>query len=224
MPTILITGANKGIGYALAKHLAKRPDTQVLLTARDPEAGQAAADELGVEFYSLDVSSPDSIDHLRCDLALESLDVLINNAGIWGGNRQSFFDLSLDTLREVLETNLYGAINLTQSLLPLLKAAPEARVLNISSGMGQFQNVGPGALAYRISKAALNMFTASAAAELADTNVKVVSVCPGWVRTDMGGPNANLTPDESAARIVPLLSKTNLESGKFYRYGEQISY
>ena len=224
MQTILITGANKGIGFALAKHLAKQPETRLLLTARNPEAGQAAADELRVEFYPLDVASPDSVEHLKRDLALDSLDGLINNAGVYGGDRQRFPNLDLNTLRQVLETNLYGVINLTQTLLPLLKAAPEARILNISSGMGQFQDVGPGALAYRISKAALNMFTANAAVELQGTNVKIVSVCPGWVRTDMSGAGANLTPEDSAARIAPLLNKSDLESGRFYRHGEQISF
>ena len=222
--TILITGANKGIGYALAETLAKQPDTRILLTARNPETGEAAARRLGVEFYPLDVASADSVEHLRRDLPIDSLDVLINNAGIWGGDAQAFPKLNLDTLRTVLETNLYGAINLTQTLLPRLQAASQARVLNISSGLGQFQDVGPGSLAYRVSKAALNMFTANAAAELAGTSVKIVSVCPGWVQTDMGGAQASLTPEESAARIVPLLSRSDLESGRFYRYGKQISF
>ena len=224
MQTILITGASRGIGYALAAALAAQPGTRVFLTARNPETGQAAAERVGAEFLPLDVASRGSIEHLRRDLPVDSLDVLVNNAGIYGGDEQSFPNLNPELLRNVLETNLYGAIELSQALLPRLHASPAGRILNVSSGMGQFQDVGPGALAYRISKAALNMFTANAAAELAGSSVKIVSVCPGWVQTDMGGPRASLTPEESAERILPLLSMDNLRSGKFYRYGEPINF
>ena len=224
MANILITGANQGIGLALATELAKDSTNQVIVTARRAEEGERVASQIGADFYSLDVTSNDSVKHLVKDLKIDSLDVLINNAGIWGEGEQNFPTLNLESLRQVMETNLYGVINVTQKLFPRLQKSSGARILNISSGLGQFQDVGPGSLAYRASKAALNMFTANAAAELKDSPVKIVSVCPGWVQTHMGGPNATLTPEEAAGKITPLVTKPDLESGKFYRFGKVIDW
>lgn len=224
MKIAIITGANKGIGYAIAKQLSKNENIKVILTARKGKEGQQAADELGAEFLQLDITNGESVDSFIKNLPVNQVDYLINNAGIYGGDLQRFPDADLEVIKNVMETNVYGHINVTQKLLDMLRKSPDARIINISSGMGQFQDVGGGALAYRMSKAALNMFTANAAAELSGTNVKIVAVCPGWVQTDMGGQNASISAEESAARIIPLLEDPNLQSGEFYRYGKVVGW
>lgn len=211
----VVTGANRGIGFETCRQLAKQ-GVQVILTSRDEAKGKAAAENLqaeglDVKFYPLDVTSTDSIEHLAEFIRNEfgKLDILVNNAGILldplGQQEENALHAKIDTIRETMQTNVYGPLLLCQALIPLMKEQNYGRIVNVSSGIGQLSGMEkmsasyPG---YRISKAGLNVVTRMLANELRDTNILVNSVCPGWVKTDMGGPNAMRTVEQGADTIV----------------------
>lgn len=201
----LVTGGNRGIGYEICRQLA-RHRLAVVLTARDAAEGRAAArrlqDEgLQVEFHRLDVTSCRSV--RACVAAVAErrgrIDVLVNNAGILIDPRGSrFLDSKLDTYRDTLETNLIGPLQLAQAVVPLMRANGYGRIVNVSSGQGQLAGMGAGTPAYRMSKTGLNALTRILAAEFKDRNILVNSMCPGWVRTGMGGEAAPRTPEQGA--------------------------
>lgn len=195
-PICVVTGANRGIGFEICRQMAGR-GAKIVLTARDPATGAAAVErlasqELSAEFQPLDVTSDESIvalgDYL--DRTFGRLDVLINNAGMISKEDGAGLEVKLQTVRTTLETNTLAPLRLAQALVPLLKRSHAARIINVSSGMGALAEMEGGYTAYRISKTALNAVTRILAAELRGA-VAVNSVCPGWVRTDMGGPNAD---------------------------------
>ena len=210
--TFLVTGANKGIGLEIARQLAET-GAHVFLGARDAARGQAAADKLGggVEFLKLDVSDAASIDQAAETLAskTEVLDGLINNAGVLDDDRgASILDTDPDLIRRTLETNTFGPLHLTQKLAPLLaKAADGGRVVNLSSGLGQLSDMEDTYPAYSISKTALNAVTRQLAAGLKTQGIAVNSVCPGWVKTDMGGEGASRTVEQGADTPVWLVTE-----------------
>jgi NAD(P)-dependent dehydrogenase (short-subunit alcohol dehydrogenase family) len=196
----LVSGGNRGLGREVARRLAE-DGYAVVIGSRDLEKGRAAAAELGddVSACRLDVTDPESIE--TCIREIEErdgrLDVLVNNAGIEGGGwRTNATDVDLDEVRDTLETNLFGAWKLTQAALPLMRRNGYGRIVNLSSGMGQLDEMGGHAPAYRISKVGLNALTRMLTAELDRENILVNSCCPGWVRTDMGGPGANRSVEE----------------------------
>jgi NAD(P)-dependent dehydrogenase (short-subunit alcohol dehydrogenase family) len=201
----LVTGGNRGIGLEICRQLAQH-GLAVVLAARDTTKGKAAAkalqDEgLQVEFHRLDVTSCRSI--RACVSALGErrgrIDVLVNNAGILIDPRGSrFLDSKLDTYRDTLETNLFGPLQLAQAVIPLMKANRYGRIVNVSSGQGQLSEMAAGTPAYRISKTALNALTRILSAEFGASNILVNSMCPGWVRTGMGGEGAPRTPEQGA--------------------------
>lgn len=201
----LVTGGNRGIGLEICRRLAQH-GLAVILTARDASKGKAAAKalqdlQLAVEFQRLDVSSCRSIGACVASVAERRgrIDVLVNNAGIMIDPRGSrFLDSKLDTYRDTLETNLYGPLQLAQAVMPLMKANRYGRIVNVSSGQGQLSEMGAGTPAYRVSKTALNALTRILAAEFHGSNILVNSMCPGWVRTAMGGEAAPRTPEEGA--------------------------
>ncbi|MCL1472648.1 SDR family oxidoreductase [Argonema antarcticum] len=210
-----VTGANRGLGFETCRKLAQQ-GIQVILASRDEQKGKTAAEKLqaeglDVKFYPLDVTSADSIEHLAQFIRneFEKLDILVNNAGIAKDPLEhpqgSVFNAKISTLRETMETNVYGPLLLCQALIPLMKEHNYGRVVNVSSGIGQLSGMDemsttyPG---YRISKTALNVVTRMLANELKGTNILVNSVCPGWVKTDMGGPNAPRTIDQGVDTIV----------------------
>lgn len=207
----IVTGANRGLGFETCRQLASK-DIQVVLTSRDEAKGKAAAQKLQAEgldvvYHPLDVTNAESIEHLAQFIRNEfgKLDILVNNAGIArdltdAGN--SIFDTKIDTLQETIETNLYGPLLLSQALIPLMKKHNYGRVVNVSSGAGQLSEMNTGYPAYRISKTALNALTRLFANELKDTNILVNAVCPGWVKTDMGGSNAPRTVEQGVDTIV----------------------
>lgn len=228
----VITGASRGLGRAVAQRLAKTGHL-VVATARreaDLEPLRAELDREGMEIQcrQLDVTDDDSVTGLRRWLAERygRVDVLINNAGISVGRfGTSVLDLSLDELKKTLDTNLYGALRVTQALVPLMRDSRAARVVNLSSGMGQLTEMGSGAAAYRISKTALNALTRILAVELADKRIKVNAVCPGWVRTDMGGLDAPRTVEEGIDTIVWLATlPEDGPSGGFFRDRQPIPW
>lgn len=206
---IVVTGGNRGIGQEICRQLA-RMDMIVVLTSRIEKDGlQAVSDlnkhELSVRYHPLDVTNPSQVLALSNFLSKEfgGCDGLVNNAGIFldsqGGN---FFNTDLATVRQTMETNVYAPYLLCQALVPLMKKNNYGRIVNISSGLGQLHNMGGGYPAYRMSKTAINAMTRVLAAELAGTNILVNSMCPGWVKTRMGGPGANRSVEEGADTAV----------------------
>jgi len=163
---VVVTGANRGIGFEICRQLATR-GAQVVLTARKPEIGKAAiqklaAQNLTVQFQPLDVTSPESITDLNEFLkrTYEKINVLINNAGIIRKHDAPGLEVDMETVRVTLETNALGPLQLSQALLPLLQASKDARIVNVSSGMGAFSEMEGDYAAYRLSKTALNAVTA----------------------------------------------------------------
>jgi NAD(P)-dependent dehydrogenase (short-subunit alcohol dehydrogenase family) len=197
---------------------------RVVLTARNRVAGEEAiarlsAQGLSVRFHRLDAINDESIqalhDAFKRDLG--RLDVLINNAGIFLKEDGSGLEVKLATVRATLETNALAPLRLSQVLSPLLKQSPNGRIINVSSGMGALSDMDGGYAAYRISKTALNAVTRILAAELSPT-VAVNSVCPGWVKTDMGGANADREVSQGADGIVWLaLDAPQTLTGQFVR-------
>jgi NAD(P)-dependent dehydrogenase (short-subunit alcohol dehydrogenase family) len=206
----VVTGGNRGIGLEICRQLGRRGDLRVLLTSRDDSRGRTAAKKLAadgaeVEFRSLDVTRERSVKALAefVEKNLGRCDVLVNNAGILADPRGSrFLDSRVETYRETLDTNLFGPLMLAQALAPLMKKHRYGRIVNVSSGMGQLSDMGVGSPAYRVSKTALNALTRILAADLKDGGVLVNSMCPGWVKTDMGGPTAPRTVEQGADTAV----------------------
>jgi NAD(P)-dependent dehydrogenase (short-subunit alcohol dehydrogenase family) len=216
---VLITGANKGIGFEVARQLGRAGFT-VLLGARDASRGQEAAGKLlgeglDVRFVAADLNrASDSAVALAKQIGDEfgHLDVLVNNAGIFLPEDGHASDVGIETLRRTFETNFFGTVAFTQPLLPLLRAAPAARIVNVSSGLGSLAiNSDPHSnfyhakvLAYNASKAALNMFTVDLAYDLRETKIKVNSACPGYTATDLNNHSGPQTLEEGAVAIVRL--------------------
>ena len=203
---VLVSGGNRGIGREVARQLAGL-DYTVVVGSRDLAKGQQVAEELGdlAVARQLDVTDVESIERCIAEIGEEfgRLDVLVNSAGVIGGGwSTSAVDIALDEVREVLDTNLFGAWRLTQAALPLMRRNGYGRVVNISSGMGQLSDMGGHSPSYRVSKTGLNALTRMLTAELGEDNILVNSVCPGWVRTDMGGPNARRSVEEGAETPV----------------------
>ncbi len=197
----VVTGANRGIGKAIARQLAAG-GLIVALTGRDLDRAQAAAGEMAgaVRPYQLDITDQGSVDRLIAAIERDfgRLDVLINNAGgYWDeGERPSAADLAV--VQAALQTNLLGAWRMCEAAVPLMLRHGYGRIVNVSSRAGSFERPSANVPAYRVSKAALNMFTLSLATELAGRGILVNAACPGWVRTEMGGQNAPRSVDEGA--------------------------
>jgi NAD(P)-dependent dehydrogenase (short-subunit alcohol dehydrogenase family) len=222
----VVTGASRGIGLEICRQLGRRGGIRVYLTARNEAKGNAAAQTLrdegiDVEFYPLDVTSEQSVKLFAGWLegTCKRCDILVNNAGILADPRGSrFLDSRPATYRQTLETNVFGPLLLIQALVPLMKKNRYGRIVNISSAQGQLSDMGVGTPAYRISKAALNALTCVLAAELTGSGILVNSMCPGWVRTDMGGPGAPRTVQQGADTAIWLATlPDNGASGGFFR-------
>lgn len=217
----LVTGANKGIGLEVVRQLAAR-NWRVFLTGRSLAAVRKAASPLGplVTPVPLDITSRISIDAAFHTVSqdVDHLDVLINNAGILDHDEGSIFDLYPERLRRMFETNAIGPLLVTQAFLPLLRKSPSARIINVSSGAGQLSDMDTWAPAYSISKTALNGVTGQFAAALKDSNIAVNAVCPGWVRTEMGGNEAPRSVEEGADTIVWLATEASRSlTGQFIK-------
>lgn len=205
----IITGANRGMGLETCRQLAERGMT-VLLTSRDSDKGEAAVSQLREEglvasYHQLDVTVPASVEALG-EFVTEQhgrLDVLVNNAGAMfepadpaDKDGASIFNTELEVIRQGMETNAYGALRCCTTLIPLMRKHDYGRIVNVSTGMGSLANMGGGWAGYRMSKAALNVVTRVLSEELKGTNIKVNSVCPGFVRTDLGGEGAPRSIEE----------------------------
>ncbi len=204
----VVTGANRGIGLEICRQLAQEA-IHPILTSRDEAKGQTARQELvkeglDVGYHPLDVTEPESVQRLVAHLQQKHgrLDILVNNAGIAIDRGTGVLHTDLDTLRQTMETNLYGPLRLCQALVPLMRRQKYGRIVNLSSSMGQLSTMRSEAPSYRVSKTALNALTRILATYLQGTGILVNSMCPGWVRTDMGSPNAPRSVEEGADTAV----------------------
>jgi NAD(P)-dependent dehydrogenase (short-subunit alcohol dehydrogenase family) len=228
---VLITGANRGIGLESARQLAGR-GFHVIIAARDERSGRNAAEAIAIEkgkatFLQLDVSDSASIRAAAGNFAsiADRLDVLVNNAGIYPDKGRTILALPRNRLDQTFQTNTFGPLEVTQAFLPYLRNAKAAKVINVSSGYGQLEGLSPDEPSYCLSKLALNGLTIMLAEALKADIIAVNSVCPGWVRTDMGGNDADRSVEEGADTIVWLADGARHSlTGKFFRDREEIDW
>lgn len=232
----VVTGGNRGIGFEICRQLGEA-GWHVVLCARDARAGGDAVEALGkggisVELRRVDVARGEHTRALGQYLfdSYGRVDLLVNNAGIMIETRQErgkrsadVLEVSPQTLMEVINVNTLGAVRVSQALAPLMGEG--GRIVNVSSGMGALKDMDGGWAGYRMSKTALNALTRILHDRLADRGILVNSVCPGWVRTDLGGPKAPVSPEEAAANIVWVgTSEEVTTGGGFYRNRASIDW
>ena len=228
MKTVLITGANRGIGRQTAQELSGM-GFRVYLGSRTAKTNGEPVQEIkGKAFWiRMDVSETKSIGQAANWLAKteDKLDILINNAGIYPDKGASITNISRAQMVATFQTNVFGAIEVTQALLPLLRRSQAARVINVSSGYGKLSGLSASVPSYCLSKLALNGVTLIFADKLRADGISVNSVDPGWVRTDMGGKNASRSVAEGAAGIVWLADEAPQHiTGKFFHDGQEIEW
>lgn len=228
---VLVTGANRGIGLEVGRQLAEQ-GALVLLSGRNLEATNLAAAAIAKEGYlvealQLDVTQPKQIDLAASELETRfgKLDILVNNAAVYLDEGSSIFEVSSGTFQDTLATNLVGPLILTRRMLPLLKRSQAGRIVNVSSGMGALHDMRGREAAYRVSKTGLNALTRIMASELQASGIKVNAICPGWVRTDMGGSNAPRNVVQGARGIVWAATlPADGPTGGFFRDGEALDW
>jgi NAD(P)-dependent dehydrogenase (short-subunit alcohol dehydrogenase family) len=220
----LITGATRGIGFEIARQLTKR-GLHVVIGARTPADGEKSAAAIRghggtATVLPIDVSDSASIQAAAQAFSRvsEHLDVLVNNAGVYPDRDVSILTVSRDHLTTTFQTNTFGPVVVTQALLPFPRKAPQARIINVSSGYGALEELSPDVPSYCLSKLALNGVTLMLAKALQGDRIAVNSMCPGWVRTEMGGPTAPRSVEEGADTAVWLATEAPPEfTGKFFR-------
>lgn len=221
MKTIVVTGANRGIGFEICNQLGKLGH-EIILTARNVGKGIEASNKLrdkgyNSHFYQLDLEEEKSITLFTHEMSKSHnmVDVLINNAAILRDNGMHLRDLDMKVYERTMKINLQGPMLLTRTMLKLLRKSSDPRVVNISSGMGALNSMGGGNPAYRLSKAALNALTGIFSAE--ESGIKFNTMCPGWVKTTMGGSAAIRDVEKGAETAVWLALEKDIPSGKFLR-------
>jgi NAD(P)-dependent dehydrogenase (short-subunit alcohol dehydrogenase family) len=228
--TWMITGANRGIGLALTMELVRRGD-HVIAAARDPWGGALA--ELAAEHVAaltlleLDVTSDESVAAAKASLEGRPIDVLLNNAGIYGPrDRQSAFEMDFDAWREVFEVNVYAPLRIAQAFLPNVEAGAGRKIATISSRMGSIGGNPSGNIAYRSSKTAVNMTMVLFGNAVRERGITQLLFHPGWVRTDMGGGGADIAPSESAAGLIATIDASGMGETNSFRtwQGETIPW
>jgi NAD(P)-dependent dehydrogenase (short-subunit alcohol dehydrogenase family) len=227
----LVSGGNRGIGFAACKGLSQA-GLQVILGSREIEKGHLAAETLQkegfrVDPHQLDVTDPQSIAAIKEYIVKEygRLDVLVNNAGIHLDSGKSFLNVPIEIVSQTFETNIYGALRLCQVFIPLMKENQYGRIVNVSSDMGSLSRMSGRSVAYRMSKAGINALTRVIASEMRGTNIKVNTMSPGWVRTDMGGPSAPRSPEQGADTIIWLATlPEDGPSGGYFKDHETVPW
>jgi NAD(P)-dependent dehydrogenase (short-subunit alcohol dehydrogenase family) len=232
----LVTGSNRGIGFEIVKQLAMKK-IEVILTSRNSDNGEAAVRKLArdgvkkVVAMELDVTNQVSADNLldKVEKTFGRLDILVNNAAILIDREEvAASNANLESVKATLETNLIGAWRMCKAFVPLMKKNGYGRIVNVSSGSGEFEYMATSGgywPAYSVSKASLNALTVMLASELKGTNILVNAVCPGWVRTDMGGSNATRSVEEGADTPVWLATLADGgPTGHNYYDKKQISW
>lgn len=224
--TWMITGANRGIGLALTTALLGRGD-YVIAAARDPDGAalKVLADKHPglVTPLALDVTLDRSVAAAKAALGARPVDVLVNNAGIYGPrDRQSALDMDFEAWREVFEVNVYAPLRVAQAFLPNVEASTGRKIVTISSQMGSLSRNPSGSVAYRSSKAAVNMTMVVFTNEVRERGVGVYLFHPGWVQTDMGGAGADIAPSQSATGLIRTIDASGpAESGTFRNWDGQ---
>ena len=229
MKQILITGANRGVGFELTRQYVQSGDVHVFATCRTPENASdlnalAKQNPDKVTVIQLDINDSTSIETSvnAIEKHTNSLDILINNAGIFPkGNHQSqnLGNLSIEDVAEVVTTNSVSPLVVTQAYRHLLKKGDNPKCVMISSQLGSLINAGSGSYAYRMSKSSMNMAARLLANDSGMSGIITITTHPGWVQTDMGGSSASITPTESASGLIKLISGlSNADNGKFYKW------
>ena len=214
----LVTGASRGIGLELVRQLAARGET-VHAAVRDPDSAGLRA-IAGVQIHRVDVGDDASVASLARELADTPLDLVINNAGVYGGSQQSLRGVDYADATKTYETNALGPLRVSLALLPNLRRGAGKKLAHITSGMGSIaDNTSGGFYAYRMAKAALNMMSRSLAVDLRGDKIVSVVVNPGWVQTDMGGQGATTPVAESVRGILRAIDEATItDSGEFLDY------
>lgn len=232
MKSALVTGANKSIGFEVARQLAQN-GVYVYLGSRNVENGLEAVNTLksegldNVEAIQLDVTNDESVQNARAEIGKKSktLDILINNAGIFGGHPQAALNSTIDQFKATYDANVYGVVRVTQAFIDLLKKSSEPRIVNVSSSQGSitlhsdpsYKYYDYKAASYLSSKSAMNMYTVVLAYELKDSNFKINAVCPGYTKTDFNGHRGPGSVGDAGKRIVKYaLIDNNGPTGKFF--------
>ena len=223
---IFITGGNRGIGRGLVELLSA--DHNVVFSVRDKQKGEETIQNIGgvqASYVVMDVNENESINIAvkKMKNQMDSIDILFNNAGILIPEYDvPAIETSEDSILETFSTNTLGPLRVIKSMVKLMPKG--SRIINISSGMGQLDQMEGGSLAYRLSKTALNALTKILSVELSEDEIKVNTICPGWVQTDMGGSNATLTVKESTEKIVKFALMDKFPNGRFLRHGEVLPW
>lgn len=226
----LVSGANRGLGFEVARQLSERGMT-VLLGARDLDKGLQAARKLAgaagdVVAVQLDVTRPEQIDTLArwIDITYGRLDVLVNNAGGHYDHDAQASSTDLAPALDAMQTHLFGTWRLSSALLPLMRRHDYGRIVNVSSGCGASGSTSSHCVAYRTSKSALNAYTRTLAAELEGSGIAVNAVCPGWVATELGGPGGRPVAAGAAGIVWAASLAAPAPTGRFFRDGEVIAW
>ena len=232
MKSALVTGANKSIGFEVARQLAQK-GVYVYLGSRNLENGIVAVNKLmaeglgNVEVIQLDITDDESVKNARAEIGkkTKALDILINNAGIYGGYPQAALDSTIDQFKKAYDANVYGVVRVTQAFIDLLKKSSEPRIVNVSSSQGSitlhsdpsYRYYDYKGAVYLSSKSAMNMYTVVLAYELRDSNFKVNAVCPGYTKTDFNGLRGPGSVEDAGKRIIKyaLIDKDG-PTGKYF--------
>ena len=220
--TVLITGASRGVGLEFSRQYAA-VGWRVHACCRDPQGAAALSEALaghdGV-VHALDVAERQSIDGLKDELGGEALDVLINNAGVSGGGHQTFGDMDYDAWADTMRVNAFGPCRVSEVLVDNVAVGNAGTIVNISSQMASLTECDEGdEFIYRSSKTALNMVSVNLAHDLGPRGITVLAFHPGWVRTDMGGPEAPITAQESVTALRASIAATShADNGRFLNY------
>ena len=224
MPTALITGANRGLGFEFASQYLT-DGWNVYAACRDPESAselRRLADASGrrLQIMALDVTELASIKAAAAELDGKAIDLLLNNAGVMGARGQTIGNINYEAWAKVLDANTMGPMRVSEAFVDHVARSDRKLIVTLTSGMGSLaDNTSGGSIAYRSSKAAVNMVMRSLAIDLAPRGITCVVVNPGWVQTDMGGTNATLTPAESVTALRRLIETLGpAQSGKFFNY------